>query len=81
MSEGRKREFAAFGVPLDERKDRYEDSIELVRALWSGETVHHEGRHFRVDGERGEALAGPVRVGLDVFVCDVDDWVSVEAIE
>jgi alkanesulfonate monooxygenase SsuD/methylene tetrahydromethanopterin reductase-like flavin-dependent oxidoreductase (luciferase family) len=57
----RDNEFAAFGVPLDERKDRYEESIELVRALWSGETVHHEGRYFRVEGEKISLT--PVRPG------------------
>jgi alkanesulfonate monooxygenase SsuD/methylene tetrahydromethanopterin reductase-like flavin-dependent oxidoreductase (luciferase family) len=57
----RENEFAAFGIPLDERKDRYEESVELVRRLWSGETVHHEGRFFRLDGERISLT--PVRPG------------------
>jgi alkanesulfonate monooxygenase SsuD/methylene tetrahydromethanopterin reductase-like flavin-dependent oxidoreductase (luciferase family) len=57
----RENEFAAFGIPLDERKDRYEESVSLVRALWSGEPVHHEGRFFRIDGERISLT--PVRPG------------------
>lgn len=48
----RDNEFAAFGVPLGERASRYEESLAVIRALWSGEMVHHDGPHFRLDGER-----------------------------
>lgn len=48
----RENEFAAFGIPMDERVARYEESIGLIRALWTGEVVHHDGQYFRLDGER-----------------------------
>jgi alkanesulfonate monooxygenase SsuD/methylene tetrahydromethanopterin reductase-like flavin-dependent oxidoreductase (luciferase family) len=48
----RENEFASFGVGLDERAGRFEESIELVRALWSGERVDFAGRYFAVTGQR-----------------------------
>jgi probable F420-dependent oxidoreductase len=39
-------EFEAVGVPVAERASRADESIPLVRRLWSGERVAHEGRHF-----------------------------------
>lgn len=48
----RENEFKAFGVPMDERIGRYEESIDIVRRLWSGERTSFEGRHFRIDDER-----------------------------
>jgi alkanesulfonate monooxygenase SsuD/methylene tetrahydromethanopterin reductase-like flavin-dependent oxidoreductase (luciferase family) len=57
----RENEFAAFGVPLDERVDRFEESIALVRSLWSGDVVYFKGEHYQVDGERISLV--PVRPG------------------
>lgn len=34
------------GVPRNERGSRLGESIEVMRKLWSGERVSHEGRHF-----------------------------------
>lgn len=48
----RDNEFASFGVPMDERATRFEESVEIVRALWSGEETTFRGRHFGVEGER-----------------------------
>ena len=48
----RENEFRSFGVPLDERKSRYEESVEIIRALWSGKPVSHRGAHFALDEER-----------------------------
>jgi len=48
----RENEFAAFGVPLAERATRYTESVEIIRALWSGEPVTYTGKHFALDGER-----------------------------
>jgi len=57
----RENEFRSFGIPMDERKTRYEEAIEVIRALWSGETVRHTGTHFTVHGER--ISLPPVRPG------------------
>src|SRR6476620_537039 len=48
----RDNEFAAFGVPMDERAERFEESVEIVRSLWTGETTAYAGKHFRIDGEQ-----------------------------
>ncbi|WP_127817936.1 LLM class flavin-dependent oxidoreductase [Microbacterium sp. CPCC 204701] len=48
----RENEFAAFGVPMDERIARYTEAIHIVRALWSGQRVTFEGRHFHIDDEK-----------------------------
>lgn len=37
-------EFEAFGVPLSEARARTDEAIELLRALWTQDSVHHEGR-------------------------------------
>jgi alkanesulfonate monooxygenase SsuD/methylene tetrahydromethanopterin reductase-like flavin-dependent oxidoreductase (luciferase family) len=44
------REFSAFGVDKRTRVGRFEEALELIKALWSGERVDHRGRHFVVDG-------------------------------
>lgn len=48
----RENEFKSFGVPMEERIGRYEESIELVRRLWSGERTTFEGQHFQLDDEK-----------------------------
>ncbi|MEU3524150.1 LLM class flavin-dependent oxidoreductase [Streptomyces sp. NPDC038707] len=40
-------EFAAFGVPLDESKDRFVESVTAIKRLWSEEDVVFEGRFHR----------------------------------
>jgi probable F420-dependent oxidoreductase len=39
-------EYAACGVPLRERGARLDEAIQLLRKLWSGESVTHEGRFY-----------------------------------
>jgi G6PDH family F420-dependent oxidoreductase len=36
----------------DVRLEMLEEAIEVIRMLWSGETVSHEGRHYRVEHAR-----------------------------
>jgi len=48
----RDNEFRALGVDKSERIARMRESIELLRALWTGETVQHRGRFFEVVDER-----------------------------
>lgn len=38
------REFAAFGINPTHRPSRFEESLAIMRRLWAGETVTHEGR-------------------------------------
>ncbi|GER22278.1 hypothetical protein NCCP1664_07750 [Zafaria cholistanensis] len=48
----RENEFKSFGVPMEERISRFEESIQLVRQLWSGERTSFAGRHFHIEDER-----------------------------
>ena len=48
----RENEFKSFGVPMEERVGRFEESVDLVRRLWSGERTSFEGKHFRLEDER-----------------------------
>ena len=38
------REFAAFGINPKHRPSRFEESLDIMRRLWAGETVTHHGR-------------------------------------
>jgi alkanesulfonate monooxygenase SsuD/methylene tetrahydromethanopterin reductase-like flavin-dependent oxidoreductase (luciferase family) len=38
------REFAAFGINPKHRPSRFEESLDIMRRLWAGETVSHDGR-------------------------------------
>ena len=46
------REFEVCGVPRVERGARTDEAIEVMRKLWSGEAVSHEGRFFRFPDAR-----------------------------
>ena len=39
-------EFTALGVPFDERGSRFDEAIDVLRAVWSGDVVSHAGKHF-----------------------------------
>ena len=45
-------EFAAFRVPAERRGTRAEEQISIIRALWRGETLEHEGRFYQLHGVR-----------------------------
>ena len=49
-------EFASLGVPRNERAGRTEETIDLLRKLWSGEPVDHRGHFFRLE----DVAIGPV---------------------
>jgi alkanesulfonate monooxygenase SsuD/methylene tetrahydromethanopterin reductase-like flavin-dependent oxidoreductase (luciferase family) len=38
------------GVKSSERGRRMDESLAVLRALWAGEEVHHEGKYYAVDG-------------------------------
>ncbi|MDZ7734291.1 MAG: LLM class flavin-dependent oxidoreductase [Acidimicrobiia bacterium] len=52
-------EFDAVGVPVGERGPRTDESIEILRALWSGESVTHHGRFFDLDDVTLEPVVPP----------------------
>ena len=49
-------EFDAFGVAPGTRVKRFEESLELVKALWSGEKVDFSGEFHSVHGARPSVL-------------------------
>jgi coenzyme F420-dependent glucose-6-phosphate dehydrogenase len=38
--------------PVQERQDRLEEAIEVIRELWKGELTSHRGEHYRVENAR-----------------------------
>lgn len=44
------KEFVALGVDKADRGPRFDEAIELIKALWTGDPVEHAGRFFRFDG-------------------------------
>lgn len=48
-------EHQAFGFPLmpvGQRMDRFEEGLEVITALWSGEVVSYDGEYFKLDHAR-----------------------------
>jgi alkanesulfonate monooxygenase SsuD/methylene tetrahydromethanopterin reductase-like flavin-dependent oxidoreductase (luciferase family) len=54
-------DFAAAGVPIEERGERLDESIHLLRKFWTSEPVTYSGPHFRYSGLR--IHPPPVRSG------------------
>lgn len=43
-------EYAAFGYNPKTRPSRMEESLDLLKAAWTGEPVHYSGKYFQIDG-------------------------------
>jgi alkanesulfonate monooxygenase SsuD/methylene tetrahydromethanopterin reductase-like flavin-dependent oxidoreductase (luciferase family) len=43
------RQFAACGVPPKEKAGRLSESIEIMRRLWSENTINYEGRYYKLN--------------------------------
>jgi alkanesulfonate monooxygenase SsuD/methylene tetrahydromethanopterin reductase-like flavin-dependent oxidoreductase (luciferase family) len=48
----RENEFESFGIGMGDRVGRYEESINIIRGLWSGEPTTYDGEHFHIKDER-----------------------------
>jgi alkanesulfonate monooxygenase SsuD/methylene tetrahydromethanopterin reductase-like flavin-dependent oxidoreductase (luciferase family) len=62
-------EYSMTGEELDDRRraSMLDESLEILAAAWTGETVHHRGEHYTVDGM--SFLPRPVqRPGVPVWV-------------
>ena len=44
------RQFAACGVPPQEKAGRLSESIEVMRRLWSETRIDHDGRYYKLNG-------------------------------
>ncbi len=42
-------EFAGFGLDPEDRRERFDEALAVVRAAWAGEAVRFTGRHLRID--------------------------------
>ncbi len=60
-------EFAACGVPVEERGARLSEGIAVLRKLWSGDPVSHEGRFYAF--EEVHMLPAPVQPGGPPIWC------------
>lgn len=45
-----KREFAALGVNFDERAELFDEALEVIRAIWTGDNVSYDGHDFVAHG-------------------------------
>ena len=44
-------EFAALGVDFAERNLLFEESVDVLRTIWTADSVQYRGRHFTADGQ------------------------------
>jgi alkanesulfonate monooxygenase SsuD/methylene tetrahydromethanopterin reductase-like flavin-dependent oxidoreductase (luciferase family) len=79
-------ELEAFGIGSREAADRIgrmRESLEIVQALWHGETVDYEGEHFRLHGARQQpgplgtipiVIGGAGRRTMELVAAHADWW-------
>src|SRR4029077_15955991 len=48
----RAQEYAGYGVDISRKGSRANEALQIIRALWQGETVTFHGKHFNVAGAR-----------------------------
>ncbi len=59
-------EYAAVGVAFEERNALFDESLALLRRIWTGGTVVHDGLHLRAEGNtaRPAPVQDPVPIWL-----------------
>lgn len=62
-----KEEFDLCGVPVSERGARTDEAIEIIRKLWTGEKVCHEGRFWSF-GETSQSPPPPTSGGPPIWI-------------
>ena len=57
-------DFSRFGEPADlrTRSAMYDEGLEVIKAIWSGQAFHHDGQHYRVTLAEGVADPHPIPV-------------------
>ena len=60
-----KGEYRALGVEFDERNDRFDEAIEVMRGVWTTDDYSYEGRDFTAHGQNvGPRPAGRVPIWI-----------------
>lgn len=59
-------EHQAFGVRREERAAIFDEALPLIRRLWSGEVVDHQGAHFSLAGV--QVLPRPIQDPIEVWL-------------
>ncbi len=62
----RKKEYDAFGLDFRTRGACFDEFLQIVRALWAGETVNFEGKHFTVRNARITPLSPRGQIHLNI---------------
>jgi alkanesulfonate monooxygenase SsuD/methylene tetrahydromethanopterin reductase-like flavin-dependent oxidoreductase (luciferase family) len=68
----RQPEFTAFDIPLSERAGRFVESIALMRKLWAGGKITHEGKFYTVK-DAGISLRPARSGGPPIYVAGLVD--------
>ena len=43
-----KHEFDGFGIPIEEKRERFDEGLQILLKAWTGERFSYEGKHHRV---------------------------------
>jgi probable F420-dependent oxidoreductase len=59
-------EFAALGVPFERRGARFDEYVQAMRKVWSGDVVEHASEHLRWSGFKSHPV--PVQTPLPIVI-------------
>jgi probable F420-dependent oxidoreductase len=59
-------EYEALGVPIEERNQRFDEAVEVLRGIWSTDDFDYEGTGFRARGQT--ARPRPVQAPVPLWV-------------
>lgn len=62
----RRREYEMSGERFGQRGNRFDEFLHIVRALWAGETVNFDGRHYSVKDAR--IMPAPPRGTIPLYI-------------
>jgi alkanesulfonate monooxygenase SsuD/methylene tetrahydromethanopterin reductase-like flavin-dependent oxidoreductase (luciferase family) len=61
-------EFDLFGIDPKTQVSRFEETIEIVRRLWAGETLDWDSKHFKIKGN-----ITPLPIGAEIWLGAMSD--------